>query len=234
MAAKKALVDQQPRAIAYYRVSTAKQGRSGLGLEAQRAAVDAYLASSGSKVLAPPYIEIESGKKSDRPKLAAALAHAKRAHATLVIAKLDRLSRNAAFIANLMDSGVDFVACDNPHATRLTAHILAAVAEEEARAISERTKAALAAAKARGTKLGTNNLTPAGTLKGSAAGVAAIKRNKAAAYAELAPMIADLARQRLSLRAIAARLNEQGETTRSGRPWAAVQVSRVLAIVAAA
>jgi len=231
MAQKKAVVDQQPRAIAYYRVSTAKQGRSGLGLEAQKAAVDAYLASSGSKVLAPPYIEIESGKKNDRPKLAAAIAHAKRAHATLVIAKLDRLARNVAFVSNLMESGVDFVACDNPHATRLTVHILAAVAEDEARAISQRTKDALAAAKARGTQLGTagaNNLTRAGTLKGSAAGVEVIKRNKAAAYADLGPMVADLSTQGLSLRAIAARLNDQGETTRSGGQWAAAQVSRVL------
>jgi DNA invertase Pin-like site-specific DNA recombinase len=220
--------DQQLRAIAYYRVSTVKQGRSGLGLEAQEAAVAAYIASSGSKLLAPPYREIESGKNNARPQLAAAIAHAKRAHATLVIAKLDRLARNVAFVSNLMESGVDFVACDNPHATRLTVHILAAVAEDEARAISERTKAALTAAKARGTKLGTNNLTAAGTIKGSAAGVAAIKRNKAAAYADLAPMIVDLASEGLSLRAIAAKLNEQGELTRRGRPWAAVQVQRVL------
>lgn len=181
MATNKAIVDQQPRAIAYYRVSTAKQGRSGLGLDAQKAAVDAYVTSSGSKVLAPPYIEIESGKKNDRPKMATAIAHAKRAHATLLIAKLDRLARNVAFVSNLMESGVDFVSCDNPHATRLTVHILAAVAEDEARAISQRTKDALAA-KARGTKLGSagaSNLTREGTLKGSAAGVEAIKRNKA-------------------------------------------------------
>jgi DNA invertase Pin-like site-specific DNA recombinase len=224
----------QPRAIAYYRVSTAKQGRSGLGLEAQEAAVAAYVASSGSKLLAPPYVEIESGKNNERPKLAAAIAHAKRTRAVLVIAKLDRLARNVHFVSGLMESGVDFVACDNPHATRLTVHILAAVAEAEARAISDRTKAALAAAKARGTKLGTNNLTAAGTLKGSAAGVASIKRAKAEAYESIAPIVAGYAEQGLSLRAIAARLNDQGETTRSGRLWNAMQVSRVLKSVAAA
>jgi DNA invertase Pin-like site-specific DNA recombinase len=239
MAPKKAVVDdQQPRAIAYYRVSTAKQGRSGLGLEAQEAAVKAYIAATGSKLLAPPYREIETGtSKRDRPVLARAIAHAKRAQATLIVAKIDRLTRNLAFLSHLMESGVDFVACDNPNANRLTVHILAAVAEDEARAISQRTKDALAAAKARGTtKTGkpwaeakrNDNLAKVDRAKASAAGVDAIKRNKAAAYADLAPMIADLAAQGLSLRAIAARLNEQGEVTRRGRRWAAVQVMRVL------
>ena len=148
------------RAIAYYRVSTKQQGVSGLGIEAQEAAVAAYVATTGMKLLAPPYVEVESGTKGDRPKLAAALAHAKRAKATLLIAKLDRLIRNVAFLANLMDSEIDFVACDNPHANRLTVHILAAVAEEEARAISDRTKKALAAAKARGTRRGFNRPEP--------------------------------------------------------------------------
>ena len=240
MAPKRGSVDQQPRAIAYYRVSTAKQGRSGLGLEAQEAAVAAYIASSGSKLLAPPYVEVESGKRSDRPKLTAALAHAKRAQATLVIAKLDRLSRNVAFLSNLMESGVDFVACDNQHADKFQIHIMVALAEKEAELISERTKAALAVAKVNGTKsgvrlgaAGVKNLTREGTLKGSARGLAAIKRNKVKAYADLAPMIADLAAQDLSLRAIAARLNEQGEVTRRGRPWGAAQVSRVLDAVKA-
>ena len=126
--------------IAYYRVSSKRQGRSGLGLEAQQADVAVYARQHGGKLLAS-YTEVETGKRSDRPELARAIAHAKRARATLVVAKLDRLARNVAFTSKLMDSGVDFVCCDNPHATRLTIHILAAVAEDEARRISERTKA---------------------------------------------------------------------------------------------
>src|SRR6516164_108584 len=112
--------------IAYYRVSTERQGRSGLGLEAQRSAVQRYLRSFGGGLIGE-YTEIETGKRNDRPELRAALAACRRRRARLVIAKLDRLSRNVAFIAALMDSRAEFVACDNPHATRLTLHILAAV-----------------------------------------------------------------------------------------------------------
>lgn len=221
--------------IAYYRVSTEKQGRSGLGLEGQKAAVAAYVRSAGCD-LAAEYVEVETGTRrrlDNRPELATAIAHAKRAKATLVIAKLDRLSRNVAFVSNLMESGVEFVACDNPTANRMTVHILAAVAENEARVISERTKAALAAAKARGTKLGTNNLTRDGTLRGSEAGVAAIRKAKVEAYLFVAPIIADLSRQGLSLHAIAKQLNAMGEMTRSGKPWNAMQVRRVLGTAAA-
>src|SRR5712671_4210340 len=139
--------------IPYYRVSTKKQGESGLGLEGQEAAVQNYARQSGATIKAN-YVEVESGKRSDRPQLAKALAHARRSKATLVVAKLDRLARNVAFLSALMDSTVPFVACDNPHANRLTLHILAAVAEAEALAISQRTKAALTAYKARGGKLG--------------------------------------------------------------------------------
>jgi DNA invertase Pin-like site-specific DNA recombinase len=139
--------------IAYYRVSTAKQGKSGLGLEGQRAALETFASQQGATVVAD-YQEIESGKRSDRPQLARAVAHAKRSKATLVVAKLDRLSRNVAFLSTLLESGIDFVACDNPHANKFTIHILAAVAEHEAEAISLRTKAALEAAKRRGKKLG--------------------------------------------------------------------------------
>src|SRR6478672_9282933 len=137
------------RFIAYYRVSTAQQGRSGLGLDAQQAAVLAYL-NGGSWALLEEFTEIESGKRSDRPQLAAALAACRLHKATLVIAKLDRLARNVAFVSALMEAGVEFVAVDFPQANRLTIHILAAVAEHEASMISARTKAALAAAKARG------------------------------------------------------------------------------------
>ena len=139
--------------IAYFRVSTEQQGRSGLGLEAQRASVVPFVRSRGGR-LAGEYVEVESGKRNDRPQLAAALAACRAGRATLVVAKLDRLARNVAFISALMESGVNFVAAETPEVNRLTLHILAAVAEEEARAISSRTKAALAAAKARGVKLG--------------------------------------------------------------------------------
>jgi DNA invertase Pin-like site-specific DNA recombinase len=133
--------------VSYLRVSTARQGASGLGLEAQRATVAAYVAPDS---ILREFVEVESGKRADRPQLAAAIAFARMTGARLVIAKLDRLARNVAFVANLMDSGVDFVACDMPEANRLTVHIMAAMAEAEARAISERTKAALAAKRARG------------------------------------------------------------------------------------
>ncbi len=132
--------------ISYIRVSTKSQGESGLGLEAQRSAVEAFAKERRATILAE-YREVETGKRKDRPELAKALAHCRRSKATLVVAKLDRLARNVAFTSALMDSSVDFVCCDNPHANRLTIHILAAVAEAEAVAISERTKAALAAYK---------------------------------------------------------------------------------------
>src|ERR1700740_755287 len=142
-----------PLFVAYFRVSTDAQGRSGLGLEAQREAVGRHVGAAGGRIVAE-FEEIESGKKNDRPKIAAAISTSRLKRATLVIAKLDRLARNVAFVSNLMEGGVDFVACDNPYATRLTIHILAAVAEHERELISQRTKAALAAAKARGVKLG--------------------------------------------------------------------------------
>ncbi len=142
-----------PRFVAYYRVSTDRQGRSGLGLDAQREAVAGQVQRAGGEIVAD-FTEIESGKRADRPELRAALAEAKRHRATLIIARLDRLSRNMAFIANLVDARIDFIACDNPHATRLTLRILVAVAEHEREMISARTKAALAIAKARGVRLG--------------------------------------------------------------------------------
>ena len=138
--------------VTYLRVSTERQGQSGLGLEAQRAAVAAHVIGRGDVIA--EYLEVESGKRNERPQLALALAEAKRLGAVLLIAKLDRLARNVAFIANLLESGVEVTAADMPEANRFVLHIMAAVAEQEGRAISERTRAALAAAKARGVKLG--------------------------------------------------------------------------------
>src|SRR3954466_9202499 len=145
---------QNGKFIAYYRVSTDKQGKSGLGLEAQRQAVETYL-NGGSWTLVAEFVEVESGKHSERLQLAAALGACKKHRAKLVIAKLDRLSRNLAFIATLM---VEFIAVDNPHANKLTIHILAAVAQHEREMIAQRTKDALQAAKARGKRLGNPKL----------------------------------------------------------------------------
>lgn len=223
--------------IAYYRVSTVKQGKSGLGLEGQQAAVDAFVARRGCEVLAT-YTEIESGKLADRPQLAKALAHAKRSKATLVVAKLDRLARNVVFLGSLMESGCDFVAVDLEHANRLTLHILSAVAEGEARAISERTKAALAAAKARGVKLGSARPghwkgNEAARIQGAAKGsaIAAKARSKAAdeAYTDIMPTMKQLRSDGKSFQQIADALNDEGQTTRRGKPWNASQVLRVLA-----
>lgn len=141
--------------IAYYRVSTIAQGESGLGLEAQRMAVQAYLNTHPGAELVAELTEVESGKKKNRPELIRAVQLCRRQKATLVIAKLDRLARNVHFISGLMESRVNFVACDNPHANRLMVHMLAAFAEHEREMISQRTKDGLQAAKARGVKLGT-------------------------------------------------------------------------------
>jgi len=149
--------------VAYYRVSTDKQGQSGLGLDAQRAAVELHARSVGAEVVAE-FQDVESGRKADRVGLAAALATCRAKRATLLIAKLDRLARSVAFISNLMEGGVDFVAADMPSVNRLTMHVLAAVAEHEREMISQRTKAALAAAKVRGTRLGNPRLPATGTL----------------------------------------------------------------------
>jgi DNA invertase Pin-like site-specific DNA recombinase len=218
--------------IGYLRVSTKGQGESGLGLEAQRTAVQSYAQQTGAKVVSW-YTEVESGKLADRPDLARALAHARRSKATLVVAKLDRLARNVAFLSALMDSSVPFVACDNPHANRLTLHILAAVAEAEAKAISDRTKAALAAYKARGGKLGgelpqCRNLTPEAVARGRERSAEARAEAAAEAYADLLPILTELRGKGLPLQAIADELNAQGHTTRRGKPWNPVQVSRVL------
>lgn len=141
------------RYVSYIRVSTRGQKLSGLGIEGQRAAISAHIAASGGELVSE-HVEQESGRRSDRPELAKALAACRVQRCTLIIAKIDRLSRSVSFLSALMDSGVEFIATDNPAANRLTLHVLAAVSEAEARAISERTRVALAAAKRRGTKLG--------------------------------------------------------------------------------
>ena len=221
--------------IAYTRVSTKKQGNSGLGLEAQTASVINFVNGHG-KLLAT-YTEVESGKKADRPELAKALAHAKRSKAILVVAKMDRLSRNLAFLSTLLESSVEFVAVDNCHANRLTIHILAAIAEHEAKATSTRTKEALQAAKARGTKLGSNraghwagreHLRQAGQRNATKAAALANRENRIGIYSDLVPLIKDLRSQGITLKAIAAKLTELGHETRRGKPWNHVQVLRLL------
>jgi DNA invertase Pin-like site-specific DNA recombinase len=202
--------------VAYYRVSTDRQGRSGLGLEAQQTAVRGYL---GAAAPIAEFTEIETGKRNDRPELKEALALCRKRKARLVIAKLDRLSRNLAFIATLMDSGVEFVAVDNPHATRLTLHILAAVAEHEREMIAERTKAALRAAKARGIRLGrhgADRLAP--TYR-----VQALDRAR-----KLAPVLAELKSTGLSARQMAAQLTARNIPTPTGGRWHAQTVIRML------
>ena len=204
--------------IAYFRVSTDRQGKSGLGLAAQREAVMSYL-DGGRWALVDEFTEIESGKRNDRPELERALALCRKRKARLVIAKLDRLSRNLAFIAALMDSSVEFVAVDNPHATRLTLHILAAVAEHEREMIAQRTKAALQAAKARGIRLGSNG----------ADRLAPTYRAEAVERArQLAPLLAELKGAGMSARQMAAELTARGIVTPNGARWHAQSILRMI------
>jgi DNA invertase Pin-like site-specific DNA recombinase len=211
--------------VAYYRVSTAKQGASGLGLEAQEAVVLQYL-NGGSWTLSGEFTEVESGKNSDPAQLALALNACRLIGATLVIAKLDRLTRNVAFLANLMEAGVEFVACDNPHATPFTIHLLAAVAEHEREQISKRTIAALQGRQgawhgARGNRGGPP---PNGRLG------AATRRRMADAFASrVLPILRDLQSDGLSLNRMAAELNTRGIRTPMDSAWTATQVKRVLA-----
>jgi DNA invertase Pin-like site-specific DNA recombinase len=220
--------------IAYYRVSTARQGRSGLGLEAQRKAVADHL-NGGAWELVAEFTEVESGKRNDRPELARALDLCRKQKATLVIAKLDRLARNVHFISGLMQSGVDFVAVDMPQANRLTVHILAAVAEHERDMIAARTKAALAAAKARGKLLGwANRAHPARSKERqaqAAAQGAAINRTKADRFAaNVLPIVRQIKDAGIdTLDGIASALNARGVATARGGAWYPATVRNLLA-----
>ena len=222
----------QGKFVTYFRCSTRRQHESGLGLEAQKAAVEAYL-NGGAWTVCGEFVEVESGKSdANRPQLQRAIAACRVYGSKLLIAKFDRLSRDAHFLLGLEKAGIEFVATDNPHANRLTVGIMALVADEERRAISSRTKAALAAAKARGVKLGGDRgaiLTADARAKG-----VQVRKTKAQGRAtDLLPVIEDI---RISgaatLQAIADALNARGIPTARGGTWAPVQVSRILGRVA--
>lgn len=221
--------------VSYLRVSRDKQGKSGLGLEAQRAAVESYLNGGKWKVLAE-YVEVESGKRNDRPKLATALAHAKVAGAKLVFAKLDRLTRDVDLLRALAASTVDLVFCDLPSVPpgamgRFLLTQMAAVAELEVGLIGERTKAALAAAKARGVKLGNPNGARAlrGKQIGNAGAVATIKANAAQRASDLKAIVDDIKHSGITtVRGIAEELHVRGIKAPRGDTWHPTAVSRLL------
>ncbi len=209
---------------AYYRVSTERQGASRLGLDAQRNAVLQHMAREGGRIEGE-YVEVESGKRSDRPKLADAIRECKRSKSTLIIAKLDRLARNVHFISGLLESGVDFVAVDNPHANRFQIHLLAAFAEYERELISKRTKEALAQAKARGVKLGAKDQRAL-----SRAGVGALKASALDFAEKLRPIVDGLIAQGISgPSALSEALNVRGVVSRTGGRWYPSTVRTLLA-----
>jgi DNA invertase Pin-like site-specific DNA recombinase len=221
---------KQKKFIAYYRVSTKKQGVSGLGLDAQREAVRCYLASVNGHLVAE-FTEVEHGTRrgNGRPQFAAALALCRLQRATLCIAKLDRLARNVAFISNLMESNVEFTACDFPQANRLTIHVLASVAEHEAEMISTRTKVALAAAKRKGVVLGGDRGNTHLIYRKGARQSAKVRSEQAQRRTtDLIPVIEALkAEGAVSLRDIADGLNQRGIPTARGGEWSATQVMRL-------
>ncbi len=218
--------------VAYYRVSTQKQGQSGLGLEAQKATVLDYLTNTGG-VLLNEFEEVESGKKTDRPQLAAALNYCQLTGATLIIAKLDRLARNVSFLFQLMDSHVKFVACDCAQMDNFSIGIIAMIAQRERELISERTKKALAAKKARGEKLGgyrEGGFGDEATRAATVAKAAKARTEKADEYAlKVAGHIRQAQHSGLSLRQIAQVLNDKGISTARGKKWQAATVRNMIA-----
>jgi len=216
--------------VSYLRVSTDKQGRNGLGIDAQRASINDYL-NGGAWDLLREFVEVESGKNNNRPELQEALKECRRTGATLVIAKLDRLSRDPDFIGVVMKSELEFVACDMPEANKFTIRIMAALAEKERELISERTKAALKAAQARGVTLGrAENATPEGRAKGIAASLEVRKQKADRFVLETRPIIEEYQQQELSLRDIAVKLNERNILTARGKvsKWSHVAVKKIL------
>lgn len=217
--------------VAYHRVSTAKQGRSGLGLEAQEAAIESYVSSQGASVIGS-FTEVESGKNDDRPELIKALHLAEVTGATLVIAKLDRLSRDAAFLITLQKSHVKFLAADMPEANEFTVGIMALVAQQEREAISKRTKEALQAAKARGKILGNPNGAAAlrRANKGNTDSLKVIKKKADHHAQRLAPVIQSIKDGgHSSLAAIAKELNVRDMKTPRGGLWYASSVKNLVA-----
>ena len=221
--------------VSYLRVSTQKQGQSGLGLDAQRKSVEDYL-NGGDWTVIEELVEVESGKNNRRPKLTEAIALCKASGATLIVAKIDRLTRDAAFLLNLKDAGIEFIAADMPEANRLTIGIMALVAEQEREAISQRTKAALAVAKSRGVQLGAYRGDKFVGRVGTAADAKHASQARTALYRrrsmERLPMIVNVDPEGvLSLRAIAKKLNDMSVPTISGRgSWSANSVKRLKSI----
>lgn len=214
--------------VAYYRVSTQKQGRSGLGLDAQKAAVASYLAGVPHELVGE-FVEVESGRRNDRPQLAKAMRLCRDRRATLVIAKLDRLARNVGFISKLMESRVKFIAADMPEANDLVIHIMAAIAQHEHAIISQRTTAAMAQAKARGRKLGWSIPGREHQQRDACSLGTAANRRQADAFAErIGPQIRALRDAGMSLDAIASKLNDRGERPARGASWHATSVRNVL------
>lgn len=217
--------------VAYYRVSTRMQGFHGLGMDAQRRSVSAYAEFRGLEIVAA-YEEVESARREhlkNRPQLVRALAHARRSGAVLVIARLDRLARNVFVTSQLLESGVEFVACDNPHANRMTIQIIAVMAEQESRLISERTKAALAAMRARGIPhTSTRRLTPAEISRGQRASAVARRARTKEAYADLVPVVREMRERGLSVERVAEGLNFLGQRNQRGLAWQSSAVARFL------
>ncbi len=227
------MTKQPTRYVTYYRVSTERQGRSGLGLEAQRAAVEAFMQANGPRTELASFTEIESGKHADRPELAKALLRCRQTHATLLVAKLDRLSRDAAFLLTLQQGAVKFVCADMPEANEAMIGFMAVMAQYERQMISTRTKAALAAAKVRlakkGRKLGNPRL-QAGNARSAAVASAVNAARAVARAADLRDVITDArGRGKTTLRQIADHLTSLGIPTVRGSVWTATAVSRVLA-----
>lgn len=215
------------RYVAYYRVSTQKQGKSGLGLDAQRKMVADFIAGNGGELVAE-YTEVESGKVADRPELMAAMRRADLVGGRLLVGKLDRLSRDLHFITSLQKSKVDFAVCDLPGCDSFTINIYGALAQREREMISARTKAGLQAAKARGVSLGTNNLKPELVHEASAKGVAVVKQNADAFASKVLHTIQALYAQHKSLRKVAMELNRLGVQTARGKQWTPTAVKNVI------